>query len=60
MCSKEQIYITKNGEVVAVLSNPKGDYYQTLNRLCGSLKNNNSEKDHDDMIGDEIMRRCGY
>ena len=60
MCLTEQICITKNGEVVAVLSNPEDNYYRALSRLCGSLKNNDSEKDYDDMIGEEIMRRCGY
>ena len=59
-CLTEEIYITKNGEVVAVLSNPDDKYYESLVRLCGCLKNVDSGKDYDQMIGEEIMKRCGY
>ena len=60
LSSKEDIHVTKNGEVVAVLSNPKNQYYQTLIRLCGCLKDHDTGEDYDDMIGEEIMKRCGY
>ena len=59
-CLTEEICITKNGEVVAVLSNPDDKYYESLVRLCGCLKNVDSGKDYDQMIGEEIMKRCGY
>ena len=32
-CSTEDIHITKNGDVVAVLSNPDKSYYKALYRL---------------------------
>ena len=60
MCSKEEVSITKNGEIVAVLSGPDTAYYQTLIRLCGCLKDHDTGEDYDDMIGEEIMKRCGY
>ena len=56
----EDIHVTKNGEVVAVLSNPNNSFYQTLVRLCGCLKEGDNGESYDDMIGEEILRRCGY
>ena len=58
--SIEEINITKNGKVVAVLSNPESRYYEALIRLCGCLKEEDSSKSYDEMIGEEIMKRCGY
>ena len=59
LCSKENVQVTKNGEVVAILSNPDSQYYETLIRLCGCVEDNGKE-DYKDMIGEEIMKRCGY
>ena len=39
LCLKEEVFITKHGKVVAVLSNPDNKYYQTLLKLYGCLKN---------------------
>ena len=60
LCATEEINVTKNGEVVAILSNPDAKYYQTLVKLCGCLSDGDTGEDYDDMIGEEIMRRCGY
>ena len=60
LSSLEDVLITKNGETVAVLSNPDNKYYQTLIKLCGCLKNADTNEDYKDMIGEEIMKRCGY
>lgn len=60
LCSKEDVYVTKNGEVVAVLSNPDTKYYQTLVRLCGALQEGDTGETYDEMIGKEIMNRCGF
>lgn len=60
LCLKEEVLITKNGEIVAVLSNPDDKYYQTLIKLCGCLKDADSGENYKDMIGEEIMKRCGY
>ena len=59
LCSTEDISITRNGEVVAVLSNPDKKYYQTLAKLCGCLGEDNG-RDYKDIIGEEIMKKCGY
>ena len=56
----EDVLITKNGETVAVLSNPDKKYYETLVKLCGCLKELDSNENYKDMIGEEIMKRCGF
>ena len=60
LCLKEDVVITRNGETVAVLSSPDKKYYQTLDKLYGCLKDNDTGEDYQDMIGDEIIKRCGF
>lgn len=60
LCLVEDVYITKNGEVVAVLSNPNSAFDRSLSRLCGCLKDYDTHEDYDEMIGEEIMKKCGY
>ena len=60
LSSFEDVLITKNGETVAVLSNPDKKYFDTLIKLCGCLKETDNNEDYNDMIGEEIMKRCGY
>lgn len=60
LSAKEEVCITKNGEVVAVLSSPNKKYYQSLINLCGCLKDVDSEENYEDMIGEEILNKCGY
>ena len=54
------IQITKKGEVVAILTSPDKAYYQNLNNLYGCLKEYDNGENYKDVIGEEIMRRCGY
>ena len=60
VCLTEDVVITKNGKTVAVLSSHDNKYYQTLNKLYGCLKDSDTKENYHDMIGEEIMRRCGY
>ena len=60
LCVTEGIQITKNGEVVAVLSGPDSKYYEALTNLCGCLQKSDDGSNYDDLIGEEILRRCGY
>ena len=59
-CSSEDVQVTKNGTVVAVLSNPDNLYYEALYRLCGCLKDGDNGKDYKEMIGEEILKKCDY
>lgn len=60
LCVTEGIQITKNGEVVAVFSSPDSTYFEALTNLCGCLAEGDNHSNYDDLIGEEIMRRCGY
>ena len=45
LAEKEDIFITKNGKVVAMLSNPNQDRVDTAKSLFGILPNNISFED---------------
>ena len=60
LCSTEEVRITKNGKVVAILSSPDVKYYETLMRLYGCLKDGDTGENYKDMIGEEIAKRCKY
>ena len=60
LCSKESVQITSNGEVVAILSNPDKQYYQSLVELCGCLKDHDTGESYEDLIGEGILSKCGF
>ena len=55
----DDILITKCGKVVAVLSRPQNKYDEALIRLFCCLKTTDTKEDYKEMIGDEILKRCG-
>ena len=59
LSSKENIQITNNGKVVAVLSNPDKQYYQSLAELCGCLERYDAGENYDDLIGEGILSKAG-
>lgn len=60
LSSKETVNITKNGVVVAVLTNPDVGYYRTLVELFGCLNCDDSDRNYKDLIGEEILKKCGF
>ena len=60
LCLTEDVCVTRNGEIVGVLSGPDKKFYQALASLSGSLKDIDDGIDYNDMIGEEILKRCGY
>ena len=60
LSEKEDVYITKNGVVVAILSNPKDKAFKTFMEMSGCLKNADNGEPYEDMIGEEIMKKCGF
>lgn len=60
LCTTEDIQVTNNGIVVAVLSNPDKQYYDSLYKLCGCLKDYDDGKDYDEIIGEGILKKCGF
>ncbi len=59
-CASQDIEITVDDKVVAVLSSPDASYYQSLFNLCGSLENGDTNEDYKDMIGEEILKKYGF
>ena len=57
LCASQDVEITMNDKVVAVLSSPDASYYQSLFNLCGSLENGDTHEDYKDMIGEEILKK---
>lgn len=57
---KEDIYITCNDKVVAVLSNPSDRAFAKFMSLEGCMKDYDDGKEYDDIIGEEIVKKCGY
>ena len=60
LVQKEDIQITKNKEVVAILKSPDNNFYAALNRLAGCLKDIDTGEDYKDMIGEGIMKRNSF
>lgn len=59
LSSKETINITKNGIVIATLCGADNDYYHNVIELFGCLDAEDSERNYDDLIGEEIIKKCG-
>ena len=57
LSASEDVHVTKNGEVVAVLISPDKEYYQKLINLYGCLKEYDTGEDYDAVIGERIMRK---
>ena len=60
LAQTEEVHITKNKKVIAVLSNPKLSGIERLLALKGCLKDIDDGRPYDEMIGEEIMKKCGY
>ena len=60
LVQKEDIQITKNKDVVAILKSPDNNFYAALNRLAGCLKDIDTGEDYKDMIGEGIMKRNSF
>ena len=56
----ENVYITKNGETVAVLSDPSSIAFNNFMNLYGCMKDNDENKSYKDMIGEEIAKKCDF
>ena len=56
----EDVHVTKNKKVIAVLTNPKTSAFESFFKLEGCLKDYDTGEDYKDMIGEEIMKKCGF
>lgn len=60
LSSTEPVYITKNKNVIAVLKNPRDEAFKDFFKLSGSLKEYDDGRDYKDIVGDEVMKKCGF
>lgn len=54
----EDVYITRNGKVVSVLSDPQARAIDELLALRGCLEKYDDGKPYEDMIGEAIEEKC--
>ena len=52
----EDVYVTKNNQIIAVISNPQKNGIENLIKLSGCLKDKDTGEDYEDMIGEEILK----
>ena len=58
MTKTEDVYITRNGKVVSVLSDPQAKAIDELLALRGCLEKYDDGKTYEDMIGEAIEEKC--
>ncbi len=58
LSSKENVYITKNKKVIAVLSDPRAKAFENFLALEGCLADGDTGEDYDILIGEEVLKRC--
>ena len=61
---EEDVFVTKNNQVISVLVNPQLRALYEAERIIKSLNIQESEEDkkkyYKELIGEEIMKKCGY
>ena len=59
LAKTEDIYVTKNNKVITLLTNPENKSFENFLSLEGVLKEKET-KDYDQIIREEICKKCGY
>ena len=58
---REPIYVTKNGVVVSMLSNPEEMAWEKFSMLKASLKRHDTDqRPWKDIVGDVVMEKSGF
>ena len=61
LAKNEDVYITKNKKIIAILSNPREKALDRFLSLKGILKTSESEcKTSDELVGEVIMTKCAF
>lgn len=61
LAKNENIFITKNKQIIAVLSSPEDKAFDNFMSLQGCLSDSDEKDiDYEKIIGEEILKRCGY
>ena len=55
---REDIYVTKNNKVITVLTNPDNKSLASIHSLRGKYNPSGEDVDYEQVIKEEIMKRC--
>lgn len=56
----EDIYVTKNNKIITLLTNPEKKFTEGFLSLKGCMRDFDTGEDYDELIGKEILKKCGY
>lgn len=60
LCSKEDIYITKNNKIIGALCNHENLAFANFLKLEGILNTEDKNIDYKEMVIEGIKDKCGY
>ena len=56
----EDVYVTKNNKVITVLTNSEKHRLALIDQLSGSFGKINEDVDYDEILKQELMKRCTF
>ncbi len=60
LSQNEDVYITKNDKVISILSNPNDKALHEFLDLRGKFGTVPSNVDLKELVGEEILKKCGF
>ena len=60
LSEKENVYVTKNGKVITVLTNPDNASLVDIDSLVGKYNPEGKEVDYDKLLEEAIREKCGF
>ena len=60
LSSKEDVCVTKNGKITAVITNPRDKNFNEFMKLEGCLSEFDNGESYDDLLKEGIMKKCGF
>ena len=60
LSKSEDIYVTKNNKVITVLTSVEKNKLALIESTRGFLGTVDKDIDYDELLKEEIMKRCGY
>ncbi len=58
LATKEDVYVTKNKKILVVISPAEKKAFEEFFELEGCLSNYDTGENYDDMIAEEVMKKC--
>ena len=60
LSEKENVFVTKNKRVISVISNPIDKGLENFLAMRGTFGKVSDDTDYDEIVKEEILKRCGY